>query len=813
MMVKNSFVSVCLLFVGTLAIGQSSTQHLPDDLATMQNIIRQQPVEKVYLQYDRPCYAAGDTVYFKAYTVLGDRHYLSELSGVLYVDLLTSNDAIVRTTKLHLQNGMAAGNFILPLSAPENNYRIRSYTKWMLNDRQPILTDNIPVESRIKQVPVFTKSEISKTVSVTFFPEGGELVNGLRSKIAFKAIDTTGYGIALNGTITDNSNKVVTRIQTTHLGMGQFYLLPEDGKTYHASLIFENGTKSEVRLPVARSTGVVMAADLGTEGKIGIEVTSDQAFYKENRDKDITLVILSGGIVSTVAGKLSNQSIRFQLSKKGYPTGIMQITLLSPELQPLAERLVFIKNTDLLNLSLTANKPTFRKREAASIQFTAKEANQSPAPGYFSISVINESKCLIKEEEKNTILSTLLLSLDLHGYIEHSNYYFISNNKETNDNLDILLLTQGFRRFTWKKYANHEISKPLYAAEKFLTVSGELRSKSGKAVPDEPITLSDPNGKGTAMSQVTNAGGQFIFNNLVYSDSTNFNLKTEKKNTVIIPIDDTPRPIQDTITLVPHDRVSLKKMNPTINYETAVVDRIDLSKTRALKEVKIEAKPNKDVYRTQSLAGAGHADQVIKMKDIPGGGLPTDQLNGRLNGVVFNNGVPYLQTSMGESLPGYPPKPMLVIVDGAELSDPNGAGYNLNNLNLRDIETVEVLKSANASIYGMNAGGGVLVITTVSGEEHFVDDSDQGIFHLRKEGFATAKQFYQPKYEPDKAQAARPDLRTTVYWNPDLITDPDGKANVSYFNTDQSGTFLVTLEGIDSKGHLGRAIYRYKVIE
>lgn len=218
------------------------------------------------------------------------------------------------------------------------------------------------------------------------------------------------------------------------------------------------------------------------------------AFYKENRDKDIMLVILSGGVVSTVAGKLSDQSIRFQLSKKNYSTGIMQITLLSPEFQPLAERLVFIKNPDLLGLSLAANKPTFRKREAVTIKVIAKE-------------------------------------------------------------------------------------------------------------------------------------------------------------------------------------------------------------------------------------------------------------------------------------------------------------------------------SANASIYGMNAGGGVLIITTISGEEHFVDDSDQGIFHLRKEGYATVKQFYQPKYESDKARFAKPDLRTTVYWNPDLKTDLYGNANLSFFNTDETGTFLVTQEGIDSKGHLGRSIYRYRVTQ
>lgn len=161
-----------LLLARTFAICQTTTQNLPENLATMQNIIRQQPAEKVYLQYDRPCYAVGNTVYFKAYTVLGDRHYLSELSGVLYVDLLASDNTIVHTTKLHLQKGMTAGSFILPLSDTENNYRIRAYTKWMLNDRQPILADNILVASLPKQIPVFTSNKINRIANATFFPRG-----------------------------------------------------------------------------------------------------------------------------------------------------------------------------------------------------------------------------------------------------------------------------------------------------------------------------------------------------------------------------------------------------------------------------------------------------------------------------------------------------------------------------------------------------------------------------------------------------------------------------------------------------------------
>jgi TonB-dependent SusC/RagA subfamily outer membrane receptor len=147
---------------------------------------------------------------------------------------------------------------------------------------------------------------------------------------------------------------------------------------------------------------------------------------------------------------------------------------------------------------------------------------------------------------------------------------------------------------------------------------------------------------------------------------------------------------------------------------------------------------------------------------------------------------------------------MLVVIDGAE-------GGDLNSLNSGDIETVEVLKNAAASIYGMQSGNGVLVITTkrFAGTD-WKDVVAVGILPITVQGYYKAREFYSPKYESNITNL-HPDLRSTIYWNPELVTDNDGNTSFEYYNADGKGNYRVVIEGMDEKGNLGRQIYRYKV--
>ena len=223
---------------------------------------------------------------------------------------------------------------------------------------------------------------------------------------------------------------------------------------------------------------------------------------------------------------------------------------------------------------------------------------------------------------------------------------------------------------------------------------------------------------------------------------------------------------------------------------------------KMLREVKINARKRDDNYRTQSLAGAGHADQVLHSKEI-GYGQLADNLNGKLRGVVFVSGVPYLERNlMGH--PGGKAIPMLVVVDGIE-------DAKLSLTSAEEVETIEVLKYTSASIYGMKAAGGVLVVTTkIQQGKELKDITSKGILPIAARGFYKAREFYSPKYE-SATDNELADLRTTIYWNPELVTDKNGNAEFEFYNADAKGSYRVIIEGIDEKGNLGRQVYHYKV--
>jgi TonB-dependent SusC/RagA subfamily outer membrane receptor len=222
--------------------------------------------------------------------------------------------------------------------------------------------------------------------------------------------------------------------------------------------------------------------------------------------------------------------------------------------------------------------------------------------------------------------------------------------------------------------------------------------------------------------------------------------------------------------------------------------------------VTVKAIKQDNQYRTQSLAGAGRADQVLHADEIEKiGGLLSTSLNGRLYGVSFSNGIPFLPSSI--TIRGA--SPMLIVLDGTEIKPDQN--FNIDFIPSSQVETVEVLKYGSASIYGMEGANGVLVITTKDGSEGNKDIASVGVLPIAAAGFYKARTFYSPKYEYSNGNSAEPELRPTIYWNPELRTDKDGNAIFDYYNSNDIGIYKILVEGIDNNGNMGRMVYRYKV--
>jgi TonB-dependent SusC/RagA subfamily outer membrane receptor len=808
-------LTLCLTYG---AFAQSSSHEI-NIVNRLKDYLSTSDPEKAYLQFDRPYYVAGDTIFFKAYVTEGGRHKLSDLSGVLHVDFINTENKINQSLQLRLENGVCWGDFALPESLPTGNYRIRAYTQWMLNSGESDFFDqNISVAALPNHnVPDSLNNQpphpIKNKADIQFFPEAGTLVEGIETKLAFKAIGTNGLGIKAKGVILDKAGKTVCSFESSHLGMGYLLLNPEKGNAYKAKVSFADGTQSIVDLPGQEAYGISLSLTTESTSAIGIVITANDTFYRANRNKDFLLVFYSGGKAISYSSKQESHTITLDMDRKVFQTGVSTITLFSPEGEPLCERLLFVQHNDLLGLQIHADKATYRRREKVNLSLNAKTPTGFYTNGHFSVAITDETKMPINENYERNIVTNLLLTSDLKGYVEQPDYYFTDTSENARKDLDLLMLTQGYRNFEWKHVLSNDPAVTTFQPEKGLDISGKITNGSNNPVPDRAVTLIPSNG-GPLVSSKSDSVGVFHFPNLVFTDSTHLVI-----NVVNAKGDNATR-----ITYFPTNReppavLPYPLQGPEDSGMLAYLEKAgrghheygDGGPAKLLKPAMVKGQMLDTKYQTQSLAGAGFADQVMHADEIEkAGGLLSKSLNGRLDGVSFINGVPYLTSTIQNSnATTIGSGPMLIVLDGSELKD--GSHYSLDNIPSTQVQTVEVLKNASTSIYGMEGANGVLIITTKNGNEESKTMTAAGVLPITAPGFYKAKTFYSPKYDVAMGTSPAPKLRSTIYWNPEIKTDKDGRAILDYYNADDTGTYKIIVEGIDTNGNIGRLVYRYTV--
>jgi hypothetical protein len=764
-------------------------------VSRLQTLSADRAIEKVYLHFDKPYYNPGDTIYFKAYVTLGQQHELSKLSGILHVDLISPADSLLQTISLRLVNGLAAGDLCLSNTLPGGKYRIRGYTKWMLNNGESGFFD--------RQIDINGKANTANNAAslktgnaeIRFFPEGGSFVKGIPTKLAFKAVGANGLGLGVKGVVVDNTNAEVTKFESQHLGMGLIFITAETGKTYKANLTYADGTKATVELPKADSEGITLMVNNDNPDKLGIEINANKAYYLKNKNKEIGVIIYSAGTIRSVKAVLDNQVLDLNLNKKDFKTGIARITLFSAQGEPLNERLAFIQNPDLLMITSASDKPLYPVRGKVHIIVNAKNKNGEAVKSYLSAAVIDAGKVPVTEDEENGILSNLLLTSDLKGPIERPSYYFANVTNDTRANLDVLMLTQGYRYFEWTQLLSDNNTAIAYTAENGFDISGQVKTTSGKPVDGGTVTLM-PRAGGALLTQTTNHEGDFTFKNLVYDDQTQFMIQAktaEGKSNTSISVYPTP-----VLHIKAGDYSSLVQVSNNTGADKTAEQPVytAAANTRVFKAVINNKKVNEDKLTTEALGKENLRDQSSL----------SNGLQGRLNGIVLRGGVPFLADKLNPVMQG---GPMLIVVDDTVLP----AGTSVDNYNAADVESVSVLKNTDAAIYGVRGANGVLILKMRKTQAPIIANKtiSPGLLYFMANGFYKARNFYSPVYEGATGTKNEPDARTTIYWNPDIVTDKDGNASFDFFNADNKGIYRLVIEGIDEAGNIGRSVVTYKV--
>lgn len=899
--------SVVAAFISCILPGLPSfTVHQDDPLAKIERSLGQwsktHPQEKVYLHLDKPYYALGDTIWFKAYITVGSRHQLSALSGALYADLINGQGLIEKTLKLPVVAGTTVGDFTLPDTLAEGNYRIRAYTQWMRNagedyffDRtitvgnpfekelvtkatyvhtggdkplvtarlsfadgqgkalqgkkvnyrlMPLLSQNgfkqavtdaagmISIQLPAKQLagvqgayietnlPMANKQQFRKNFpvkagpgqsDVQFFPESGALVEGVTSRVAFKAVGVDGVGVAIKGTVTDGQGNEIAIFESTHAGMGVFSMRPQSGAAYQAQITYADGSKATVNLPKAQSEGLVLSVYQTVKDSVLVRVSASPGNYTPARS--VYLAVQSGGEMLTAAQiKVSKPQTSVLLPSGDFPGGISQFTIFSETGEPLNERIAFINNADRMQLAISTTKQSYGPREKIDVTLDAKNRLGSPTAGSFSVAVINESRLPADEAAERTILTDLLLTSDLKGYIEKPNYYFSGDEPDRLKALDNLMLTQGFRRFAWKPLLAGSIAKPEFPAEKITTqISGKVLSFGGKPMANGKVTLLSLKG-GIMRDTVTNAQGRFNFGGILLTDSIKFTVqaRTPKNGKAAeIVMDDFAG---QALNANPNTGdINTDIAGSTKTYLESTLKELEqsgmINRMQYLKEVSIKARPVANTALQGMLAiPAGHADQTLvpdQPELISNLGI---YLQGKLQGVIFRpqgavQNYPFQAGGRGEM-------PVRVIFNGRVLnSEPEIADvFDTNVIDPKDIARIEVVRT-NQALLNYLGGPSLIVVTK---KNYVIGKKYYNVANINPKGFNKTRQFYSQKYETDQARQ-QADIRSTVYWNPALKTGTDGKATFSFYNTDDPGDYKMIIEGINAAGEPGRQVYRYKV--
>lgn len=885
-------LGICFSFANKLADDPFS-----DLIKRLQEYNKKYAQEKVHLHLDKPYYAIGDDIWFKAYVVNTLTNEPSMISKALYVELINEKDIIKSQIKLPMETGITWGDFKLPDTLSEGNYRIRAYTQWMRNAGPEYFFDktikignswankvfaktsyNFSKENNAEKVSAkirFTdkngkpyanselvydvqvnakslakgkattdpdgevtisfsnnqatsaksgniiatltlpnKEKVLKTIPLTatsnnidvqFFPESGNLIESLPNKVAIKAVNAKGLGEDVSGIILDNENTEVNRFETRHLGMGNFIVNPQPGKTYTAKVKFKDGSEQSFPLPKVQPSGYILSVNNSNPEKIMVKImlSSDLTGASE-----LKLVAQnSGNVYFVTRATAQKQIITASIPKKELPSGIVQFTLFDGTNNPICERLVFVNNVeDRISTTIENLKPGYAKRGKIDINLLTRMGDK-PIRGSFSVAVTNTASIKPDPENETNILTTMLLSSDLAGYIEAPNYYFLNSNEKTAQDLDNLMLTQGWRRILWKTIINNTQPVNSFKPEKSLGISGTITSYGGKPLPNSKVSLFSSSGGFFAIDTLTDAQGRFNFDQLIFTDSTKFIVQgrtAKNKKSVDIKLDIVPGQIVTRNKNTGDIEVNVNEalqgyLQRSNNYFDELTKRGLLERTLVLKEVNIVEKRNQAPNST-NLNGSGRADYVVTAEMLQNCTTLSMCLQGRVAGLVMQGGVPYLMRNMSSG------QPMQIILDGMNV----GSDF-LDNIMPTDVESIEVLKSiGNTAIYGSQGGGGVLIITTKRGGGYSTSSFAPGIITYAPKGYHSIREFYSPKYDP-AVQDNRSDLRSTVYWQPHLVTNTEGKGQFSFFNTDEAGTYRIVVEGIDAMGHLARAVYTYEV--
>jgi hypothetical protein len=648
---------------------------------------------------------------------------------------------------------------------------------------------------------------------VQFFPEGGDLIAGLAKNIAFKAVGANGKGLTISGRIVDAKNATVVEFKDQAMGMGIFSMLPMANEKYKAIVKFDNGQERTYGLPTPKeeAVNIVLHKQVDSTIQMGI-VTNDTYFKKVENQPFYILAVSNGQLCYAAQATLKNPSFLLSIPKNRFPNGIAQITLMRPDGTPISERLVFVEAENLLDIKVQTDKQAYRPKDLVKLTLNVNNNGQK-TPGSYSVAVVDQTKVPYDDNQELTIVNNFLLTSDLKGYIENPNYYFNTKNTNRLEALDALLMTQGFRRFSYPDVIAEKLPQLNFLPEQGISLSGVLRLNTGRTVENAGLLLKIPSA-GISKDAYTDANGKFVFENLVFPDSSKVTVNARSNanyRSLVINMDQSYFP-------------GIDKNNPYLsniveNIDQAFAPYLDNSRKEYRKSILLDevtvtgvvkkVQTNKDF---SSLSGLSMPEHRIDASRLSGCTVLTMCLNTVLTGITYDSQTLKYYVSRDYNAGGR--VPVQFFLNGMPIDE-----ASLNSVNVPDIEGIEIfLRDELGTVSRMYQNNGVVSIYTKKIEKQPRMSLAQiesmlpktNIIDMYPLGYIKERQFYMPKYDAPERRATN-DLRTTIYWNPNAVVTETGELALEFYNADGNGKYKVVVEGMDQTGNVGRQVVEYQV--
>lgn len=760
------------------------------------------PQEKIYIHYDRPYYNPGETIWFKAY--LFDGELPSAISTTMYAELITGNGKILQRKTLPVAGSSSASAFELPDSINSDLLYVRAYTSWMLNfDSSFLYLKPIRIITNTQKV---NKKKTEPSFYLDFFPEGGDLVSGLGSRVAFKATNDQGLPIKIKGDIVDSKGQKAVSFSDAHDGMGYFSFTPSPGEKYKAVWKDSKGATHETNLPAAKETGLLLSVNNNSDNITYALLRPDNvpASYK-------VLYVVAQMQQRPVYIARINLSVKTQMSAAipltELPDGIMQVTVFTEDRQPVAERIVFVnRNNYYFITDLHATEKNLKPKAKNVLQVDVGDTLLTN----LSVSVTDAATTPPDDEEEN-IFSHVLLSSEIKGYVHNPAYYFSNNSDSVKEHLDLVMMTNGWRRFKWADVVAGKWPQIKYFPQPYLTINGNvLGLRESELIGKElSVILQTSKNNSQLMLVPVSPKGEFSAQGMIFYDTAKlyyqFNNDKDKrltqsasfniKNNFIIVPDKPVSGLQPLSKPVIPDSSTQKK-----NEQLTTLKRKEFFEGREVKTLEAVTVTGKtktpeqkmDEEYTSGFFTGGDGYTFLTANDpLANSSMSVlDYLQGKVAGLQISTNGP-----TGGSLSWRGGTPTLF------LNEMNSDVSMIQSVSMNDVAMIKVYRPPFMGAVGGGSGGAIAVYTK-KGE--LLSSSVKGLNFITIAGYSAMKEFYSPDYSKD-ADVNKNDYRTTLYWNPYLVFDKNNRRmTIPFYNNDNAKKIRIVIEGVNEQGKLIR---------